>query len=137
MTEKQTLEPDPQAHTHGSDQRPPRELWSALRGFDIGEVAARLGAEPAFLTDGRNAETIHHDDTARVVVSVVAADREIGAERNDEYVTLTMTEGEGILSRGDDVMPFVAGTTAIVAPGSSWSFRASHPTTFLICSWSS
>ena len=137
MTDKQTLEPGSPARTHGSDQRPPRELWSALRGIDIAEVAARLGGEPAFLTDGRNAETIHHDDTARVVVSVVAADKEIGAERNDEYVILTMTEGEGVLTRGDDVMPIAPGTTAIVAPGATWSFHAVRPTTFLICSWSS
>lgn len=137
MTEKQAPEPGRQAHTHGSDQRPPRELWATLRAFDSAEVAARLRAESAFRTDGRNAETVHHDDTARVVVSVVAADREVGAERSDEYVTLTLTDGQGELRRGDEVIPIAAGTTAIVAPGATWSFQAARATTFVICAWRS
>lgn len=122
--------------THGSDQRPPRDLHVAFRGFDVGDLAARLIAEPAFATDGRNSETVHDDGRVRVLVSVVAAGREIGAERNDGYVTLSMIQGAGSLARGtDDATWLSSGTTAILAPGASWSLRAEDTSVLMAYFW--
>jgi hypothetical protein len=122
--------------THGSDQRPPRDLHVAFRGFDVGDLAARLIAEPAFATDGRNSETVHDDGRVRVLVSVVAAGREIGAERNDGYVTLSMIQGAGSLARGAvDATWLGSGTTAILAPGASWSMRADDTSVLMAYFW--
>jgi hypothetical protein len=108
----------------------------AFRGFDVGDLAARLIAEPAFATDGRNSETVHDDGRVRVLVSVVAAGREIGAERNDGYVTLSMIQGAGSLARGtDDATWLSSGTTAILAPGASWSLRAEDTSVLMAYFW--
>jgi hypothetical protein len=126
----------PTTRTHGSDQRPPRDLHVAFRGFDIGDLAARLSAEPAFQTDGRNSETVHDDGRVRVLVSVVAAGREIGAERNDGYVTLSMVQGTGSLARGtEDVTRLSSGTTAILAPGAPWSLCAEDTSVLMAYFW--
>ncbi len=125
----------PTSRTHGSDQRPPRDLHVAFRGFDIGDLAARLTAEPAYQTDGRNSETVHDDGHVRVLVSVVAAGREIGAERNDGYVTLSMIQGSGSLARGTDDAWLSSGTTAILAPGTSWALRAADTSVLMAYFW--
>jgi quercetin dioxygenase-like cupin family protein len=124
------------ARTHGSDQRPPRDLHVAFRGFDVGDLAARLSAEPAFRTDGRNSEMVHDDGRVRVLVSVVAAGREIGAERSDGYVTLSMIQGTGWLTRGTkDATWLRSGTTAILAPGASWSLYAEDTSVLMAYFW--
>ena len=129
-------QPSPTTRTHGSDQRPPRDLHVAFRGFDVGDLAARLSAEPAFQTDGRNSETVHDDGRVRVLVSVVAAGREIGAERNDGYVTLSMIQGAGSLARGtEDVTRLSSGTTAILAPGAPWSLCAEDTSVLMAYFW--
>lgn len=121
--------------THGSDQRPARDLSVRLRGFDVNEVAERLCMEPAFLTDGRNALTVHDDGYVRVMVGVVAAGREVGARRNDGYVTLTLVEGRGTLRRADDALELPPGSTAIVAPGAPWSLDAVEPSVLVAYFW--
>ena len=126
----------PHARTHGSDQRPPRDLYVAFRAFDVGDLAARLIAEPAFQTDGRNSETVHDDGRVRVLVTVVAAGREIGAERSDGYVTLSMIQGAGSLARGDgDHAQLRSGTTAILAPGASWTLCADDTSILMAYFW--
>lgn len=135
QAERQDQRPPP---THGSDQRPPRELWHGLQTLDMAELSARLGAEPAFGSDGRNSRTIHDDGVVRVGVSVVAAGREIGAERSDRYVAMSIVEGTGRLSRGpDDWSTVNAGQVAIIAPGSSWTFEATELTVFIALYWAS
>jgi hypothetical protein len=107
-----------------------------FRGFDIADLAARLSAEPAYQTDGRNSETVHDDGHVRVLVSVVAAGREIGAERSDGYVTLSMIQGAGSLARGsDDATRLSSGTTAILAPGASWALRAEDTCVLMAYFW--
>jgi hypothetical protein len=126
----------PTTRTHGSDQRPPRDLQVAFRGFDVGGLAARLIDEPAYQTDGRNSETVHDDGRVRVLVSVVAAGREIGAERNDGYVTPSMVQGAGSLARGtEDATWLSAGATAILAPGASWALRAEDTSVLMAYFW--
>lgn len=126
----------PATRTHGSDQRPPRDLNEAFRDFDIGDLAARLSAEPAFQTDGRNSETVHDDGHVRVLVSVVAAGRDIGADRSDGYVTLSMIQGAGSLLRGtEDAAWLRSGATAILAPGAPWSLRAEDTSVLMAYFW--
>jgi quercetin dioxygenase-like cupin family protein len=121
--------------THGSDQRPPRDLAVALRSFAAADIAEQLRMEPAFMTDGRNAQTVHDDGTVRALVSVVAAGREIGADRSDGYVTLSLTEGGGMLRRADDDLELAAGTTVIMAPGAPWRFEATESSVVMAHFW--
>lgn len=129
-------QPSPPTRTHGSDQRPPRDLDVAFQGFDVGNLAAGLVAEPAFQTDGRNSVTVHDDGHVRVLVTVVAAGREIGAERSDGYVTLTLIQGAASLARGDgEPTRLRSGTTAILAPGASWALRAEDTSILVAYFW--
>jgi quercetin dioxygenase-like cupin family protein len=121
--------------THGSDQRPARDLAASLRSFVVADVAEQLRAEPAFTTDGRHAQTIHDDGTVRALVSVVAPGRHIGAQRSDGYVTLSLTEGGGLMRRGDEDLEVVAGSTVIMAPGAPWWFEATEPSVLMAHFW--
>jgi quercetin dioxygenase-like cupin family protein len=121
--------------THGSDQRSPRQLSVPLRRVDIAAVADRLRTEPAFATDGRNAETIHDDGGMRVMVGVVAAGRDIGARQSDGYVTISLPEGRGVLRRGDEEIEVTAGDAAVLAPGAAWAFEATEPAVLMAAFW--
>lgn len=133
-----TVDPEEQQtpRTHGSEQRPPRDLLRGLRAIDLAEVGASLGGEPAFSSDGRNSRTIHDDGTVRVGVTTVASGAEVGADRSDRYVALSIVEGSGQLSRGSDERSSLAsGQVAIVAPGSGWTFQATEPVVFVAFYW--
>ena len=124
------------ARTHRSDQREPRDLLVAVRDFDAAALASTLTREPAFATDGRNSQTVHDDGFVRVLVSVVAAGRDIGAERSEGYLTLMVADGLGWLSRGsEEPVSLRSGTTVILAPGASWSYRADTMTTLVAYFW--
>jgi hypothetical protein len=122
--------------THGSAQREPRDLHVQVRELDVASLASQLAREAAYATDGRNAQTIHDDGFVRVLVSVVAAGRDIGAQRNEGYLTLMVADGRGTLSRGPDGdIPLQSGTTVILTPGASWSYRAETMTTLVAYFW--
>lgn len=113
----------------------PVEAEAGLRGVYLMDVVAELRSEAAFATDGRNARTVIHDGMARVVVSVVDAGREIGAETSDGHVALMVLEGAGTLHRGDDGTEVSAGTLAILKPGQGWSLLATDPFACVGCFW--
>jgi quercetin dioxygenase-like cupin family protein len=125
--------------THGSPQREPRDLLLEIRDFDAASLASRLAREPAFETDGRNSQTVHDDGFVRVLVSVVAAGRDIGAQRSEGYVTLTVVDGQGRMTRGPEPGEAAAelrsGTTVILAPGAPWSYRAETMSTLVAYFW--
>jgi hypothetical protein len=121
--------------THGTDQRQPRDLNVLLRRFQIVDVAERLRQEDAFATDGRNAETVHDDGMVRVIVAVVAEGRDIGARESVGYVAIAMSEGRGLMRRGEEETEMAAGSVAILAPGAPWAFAASEPCTLYAVFW--
>lgn len=122
--------------THGTDQREARDLHVLLRRFEIDDLAARLRQEDAFATDGRNAETVHDDGMVRVIVAVLAEGRDVGARESYGYVAITLSEGRGLLRRGEEESEAVAGSVAIIAPGAAWAFAASEPSTLYAVFWS-
>lgn len=121
--------------THGSDQREPRDLDGRLRRFEVSDLAKRLRQEDAFSTDGRNAETMHDDGMVRAIVAVLAEGRDIGARESVGYVAIMITEGRGLLRRGEDETEVAVGSVAILAPGSPWAFAASEPCTLYAVFW--
>jgi quercetin dioxygenase-like cupin family protein len=121
--------------THGSDQRAPRDLSVPLRRFEVAAVAERLRKEPAFDSDGRNAETIHDDGVVRLIVAVVAPAKDIGARTSEGHVAITLSEGRGTLRRGDEETEVVAGDVTILAPGAAWAFEAIEPATLSAAFW--
>ena len=126
----------PERRTHGSTQRSPRDLSVPLRRLDVLDVADRLRREPAFSSDGRNAETIHDDESVRVMVGVVAAYRDIGADQSDGFMAIALNEGRGVLRRGVEEVEVTAGCTTILAPGAPWAFEATEPATLVATFWS-
>jgi quercetin dioxygenase-like cupin family protein len=106
-----------------------------LRGVAITQVAERLQAEPAFMTDGRNAQTIHDDGVGRVIVSVLAGGRDLGARRSEGHVGLLLTEGRGTLRRAGEALELSAGTMVIVAPDAEWSFEATESSVLVGTFW--
>ena len=112
------------AQTHGSATRPSRPLGGPLILMPAAETVARLRAEAAFMTDGRNSETLVADAATRVIVTVVDAGRDVGGEHSDGHVSLVLLEGAGTLVRGDADAALDAGDVAVMAPGPAWSFRA-------------
>jgi quercetin dioxygenase-like cupin family protein len=121
--------------TPGTGQREPRDLDASLRRIEIADVAQRLRREDAFATDGRNAETIHDDGMVRAIVSVLAEGRDIGARESVGYVAITISEGRGLLRRGEEESEAVAGSVAILAPGAPWAFVAIEPCTLFAVFW--
>jgi quercetin dioxygenase-like cupin family protein len=127
--------PTSDRRTHGSEQRSQRDLSVPLRTFDVADVAGRLREEPAFRTDGRNAETVHDDGTVRVMVGVIDTGRDIGALQSDGFMTISFSEGRGTLRRGEEELEVVAGTAAILAPGAAWAFEATEPSILMATFW--
>ena len=58
-----------------------------------------LRGETAFRSDGRDSETVISDWPARVIVSVVDAGREVGAETSDGHVSIYLLQGGGTIVR--------------------------------------
>jgi quercetin dioxygenase-like cupin family protein len=106
-----------------------------LRRFEISDVAERLRQEDAFGTDGRNAQTMHDDGIVRVIVAVVAEGKDLGARQSDGFVAISITEGRGVLRRGEEETECVAGSVSILAPGAAWAFGASEPCTLYAVFW--
>ena len=121
--------------TSGSPQRPPHDLGATVRALVIPAVIERLRREPAFATDGRNAQTILHDGSARVIVTALDAGREVGSETSDGPVVLMILEGEGTLAQAGQQSRLVEGSLVTLAPGSGWSFTADAPTAMVACFW--
>jgi quercetin dioxygenase-like cupin family protein len=121
--------------THGSPQRPVRDLDASLRRIAVMETVARMRDEQAFATDGRNSETILHDGIARVVLTALAQGREVGSESGHGRATLIMLEGEGTLTQGDKRSALKSGDLALLAPAMSWTFTASQACAFVACFW--
>jgi quercetin dioxygenase-like cupin family protein len=122
-------------HTHGSGQRAARQLDVPLRTFDVPDVAEGLRGEPAYASDGRNAQTVHDDGSVRVMVGVVSAGGEIGARESDGHLTITLGEGRGMLRRGAEEVEVAPGRVAILAPGEAWAFAASEPSVLVATFW--
>ena len=121
--------------THGSPTRPPRPLDGALLHVEVAATVARLRGERAFMTDGRNSETVVSDGPTRVIVTVVDAGRNVGGERSDGHVAVVLLEGHGTLARGDAEAALSAGSLAVLAPGAAWSLRAEAPCAFVASFW--
>jgi hypothetical protein len=121
--------------THGSDARPPRPLDGSLRHIDLAATFARLRAEDAFRSDGRNSETVVSDGPTRVIVTVADGGRDVGADTNDGHVSILLLEGAGRVVRGAEETAVAAGALVILAPGSAWSLRLDGPSAFVASFW--
>jgi quercetin dioxygenase-like cupin family protein len=135
LVDQRSLSPMNDERTHGSPQRPARELDASLRRIAVMETIERMRGEQAFATDGRNSETVLHDGIARVVLTALEQDREVGSESGHGRATLFLLEGEGTLTQGDEQSSLQSGDLALLAPAMSWTFKASRPCAFVACFW--
>jgi hypothetical protein len=101
----------------------------------IEAAADELRAEAAFASDGRNARTVLQIGPARILVGVIDAERDIGAQDSDGYVSIFMCQGSGSLAQGEVHTPIAAGTLAVLAPGTGWSLRALEPCAYVASFW--
>jgi quercetin dioxygenase-like cupin family protein len=123
------------AQTHGSPTRPPRPLDGSLLHVEAPTTFERLRGEQAFMTDGRNSETVVSEGPTRVIVTVVDAGRHVGGEHSDGHVSVVLLEGHGTLTRGDAEAALSVGSLAVLAPGAAWSLRAETPCAFVASFW--
>ena len=121
--------------THGSPQRPARDLDASLRRIAVMGTVERMRGEQAFATDGRNSETVLHDGSARVVLTALEQDREVGSESGHGRAVVLLLEGEGTLAQGGEQSSLSSGDLALLAPSMSWTFKASKPCAFVACFW--
>jgi hypothetical protein len=121
--------------THGSPARPPRPLDGTLLHTDLIETLARLRGEAAFLSDGRNSETVVSDGPTRVIVTVADGGRDVGGETSDGHLSILMLEGAGAIFRGAEETAVAAGAFVMLAPGSAWSLRLDAPSAFVASFW--
>jgi hypothetical protein len=123
------------SYTHGSPERPPRPLDGGLRVVDVAEVAAGMRSERAFVTDGRDSETIVSDGPARVIVAIVDEGRDIGGDTSNGHVSIILLDGNGVIARGGEEKPVRAGCLAVLAPGAAWHLHVESRTTIVASFW--
>jgi hypothetical protein len=121
--------------THGSPARPPRPLSAGLLVVDVAALVTDLREEASYQADGRDSETIVSDGPARVIVTVLEAGMDLGAERSDGHVMLLLVEGSGALGRDGAESPMTAGSLAVLAPGEPWSLRADTRSAVVASFW--
>jgi mannose-6-phosphate isomerase class I len=135
LVDQRPQSPVDDERTHGSPQRPVRDLDASLRRVAMTETVERMRREQAFATDGRNSETVLHDGSARVVLTALEQDREVGSESGHGRAVVLLLEGAGTLAQGDEQSSLTSGDLALLAPAMSWTFKASQPCAFVACFW--
>jgi quercetin dioxygenase-like cupin family protein len=110
--------------TSGTDVREPRELGVSGGIFDLADAIEELRKEPAWGQGDRNAVTLVHEGSLRVVLAALKPGARIGNEDTDGRLTLHVLSGEVRVVAEADVVILGPGRLISLQRDTGWAAEA-------------
>jgi quercetin dioxygenase-like cupin family protein len=116
--------PDRLTTTGGSDEREGRSLIAALMRFQLGDEAARLRMESAYVEGDRNARTLVKADDFRLVLVAFRGGAEFDESDQRGSIALQVLEGQLSVSVAGEQALLEQGEVAVVSAQHAWRAAA-------------